>query len=153
MKKKSKIPVMYASAWYWRDGSYAVRPTMKIGSKGWTLAMQQVEAKLSDPTYKIVKQQRVWWGGLVSTVWLGLDHSFDAPVPLFFETMVFFPYPSEVDMDRYSSEESAVKGHARMYKKWSNPITVLRHFPSIINNIKWQWRFRKAFPIWRKNKQ
>lgn len=61
-------------------------------------------------------------GRWVSTVWLGLDHSF-APggPPLIFETMVF---PSkgdmgELDCDRYSTEAEALAGHARMVEKWT----------------------------------
>jgi hypothetical protein len=60
-------------------------------------------------------------GRWVSTVWLGLDHSFGGGPPLIFETMVF---PSQGDMgdldgDRYSTEAEALAGHARLVAKWS----------------------------------
>ena len=47
----------------------------------------------------------------VSTVWLGLDHSFGAGPPIIFETMVFGgPYNQECW--RYSTEQQAREGHA-----------------------------------------
>jgi hypothetical protein len=49
----------------------------------------------------------------VSTVWLGLNHSFlpDSP-PIIFETMVFGG-PNDEDQERYSTEEEAIEGHRR----------------------------------------
>lgn len=60
-------------------------------------------------------------GKVVSTVFLGMDHRFDEGPPLIFETMVF---PNEkdfgeLDMDRYSTEEEALKGHKKMVRKWT----------------------------------
>ena len=76
---------------------------------------------LEKKEYKIVKQEILPNGKWVSTVWLGLDHSYRNGPPLIFETMVF---PKEgdygdLDMDRYSTEEEAIKGHKKMVKKWS----------------------------------
>jgi hypothetical protein len=66
-------------------------------------------------------------GRWVSTVWLGLDHSFRSGPPLIFETMVF---PNQGDMgdldcDRYSTEAEALAGHARLCEKWAvdEPVT------------------------------
>ncbi len=55
--------------------------------------------------------RRRYW---VSTVYLGIDHSFGSGPPLIFETMIF---DNEADeflsfQDRYSTEEQAVAGHA-----------------------------------------
>lgn len=54
----------------------------------------------------------------VSTVFLGLDHSFegDDSEPILFETLVF---DGELDgeMDRYYTWDEAVKGHAKMVKR------------------------------------
>lgn len=47
----------------------------------------------------------------VSTVWMGLDHSFSEGPPLIFETMVF---PECELCERYSTLEEAKEGHARM---------------------------------------
>ena len=49
----------------------------------------------------------------VSTVWLGLDHSFGLGPPIIFETMVF---GGEYDQycTRYSTKEQARAGHKRV---------------------------------------
>lgn len=54
-------------------------------------------------------------GGIdVSTVYLGIDHSFGQGPPLIFETMVFNHGRSEEYQWRYSTEEGARTGHARI---------------------------------------
>ncbi len=52
----------------------------------------------------------------VSTVWLGLDHSFRGGPPLIFETMIF---GGEHDLwcTRYTTEEDAVRGHLRLIER------------------------------------
>lgn len=69
---------------------------------------------------RIVKQDTLPNGMWVSTVFLGLDHSFGNGKPLLFETMVFPKKGdfSEVDMDRYTTYLQAEKGHANMVKKY-----------------------------------
>ena len=60
-------------------------------------------------------------GNWVSTVWLGLNHSYGGGLPLIFETMVF-PNKDDygdLDCERYSTEAEAVAGHERMVQKWS----------------------------------
>jgi hypothetical protein len=49
----------------------------------------------------------------VSTIFLGIDHSFGSGPPLLFETMVF---GGELDdeQERYSTEAQALAGHAAM---------------------------------------
>jgi hypothetical protein len=62
----------------------------------------------------------------ISTVFLGLDHNFSTTgEPVLFETMVFpISGPTgeidygEVDCDRYTSYNKALKGHKKMAKKW-----------------------------------
>jgi hypothetical protein len=104
-----------------------------------------------DLDYKIVKQQHLWWGGFLSTVWLGLDHRFanDGP-PLIFESMLFgvhhgpdrafMPdkvddmdeilwreFAPEMDMTRYAREEEALAGHRYLYRHWSKPQVIGRY--------------------------
>lgn len=74
---------------------------------------------LGDPKKKIVKQEELPNGKFVSTVWLGLDHQFGDGPPLIFETMVFSPDRNDEDMERYTTEEEALKGHEEMVKKYS----------------------------------
>jgi len=60
-------------------------------------------------------------GKWISTVWLGLDHSFGGGPPLIFETMVFESNDAtggDLDCARYSTEAEALAGHARMVAKW-----------------------------------
>jgi hypothetical protein len=65
--------------------------------------------------YRVVARDILDDGKVVSTVWLGIDHSFgDTDTPVLFETMVF---PSETEwseiyMNRYNTEEEALAGHA-----------------------------------------
>ena len=70
---------------------------------------------------RIVKQEVLPSGYFVSTVFLGVDHSFGfSKRPLLFETMVFKSEESlsDVDMSRYSTWEEAEKGHKEMVKTW-----------------------------------
>lgn len=62
----------------------------------------------------------------VSTVWLGVDHSFgDEGPPLIFETMVFGDDVKDLDGNRYATWNEAVAGHAnwrsqpRSMTRWS----------------------------------
>lgn len=48
----------------------------------------------------------------VSTVFLGLDHSFGAGAPLLFETMIFGGQHDDY-CDRYATRAEAVEGHMR----------------------------------------
>jgi hypothetical protein len=51
----------------------------------------------------------------VSTIFLGLDHSFGHGRPLLFETMVFWPgHALNEEQDRYTTLEEARAGHARV---------------------------------------
>ena len=53
---------------------------------------------------------------IVSTVFLGIDHAFDAGKPLLFETMVF---GGELDQEqvRYTTKKAAKKGHKKMVER------------------------------------
>lgn len=55
-------------------------------------------------------------GVRVSTVFLGLDHSFCGGPPILWETMVF-DGTLDQEQRRYSTYEDAVKGHAEMLAK------------------------------------
>ena len=58
------------------------------------------------------EQGDVW----VSTVFLGLDHSFGSGPPLLFETMAFMGEHG-FEQDRYSTWEEAEQGHKNMVAK------------------------------------
>jgi hypothetical protein len=66
-----------------------------------------------------VDETLLWWGGRVSTVWLGLNHNYIGGPPLIFETMLFGPKSLDtLDMDRYATEAQAIAGHKQMVKRW-----------------------------------
>ena len=52
----------------------------------------------------------------ISTVFLGLDHSFGEGPPLLFETLVF-DGPLADEMERYRTWEEAEAGHIKMVEK------------------------------------
>lgn len=69
---------------------------------------------------RIIKQETLPNGKFVSTVYLGLDHSFGMGGPLIFETMVF-PKKGDghdIDIKRYATLEEAKEGHKRMVEKY-----------------------------------
>ena len=133
-------PEGYDAFWDAQDGRHFDRRGNKITFREWTMLWGLHEA------YRIVKQEYVgdYW---VSTVWLGLDHGFGGGAPLIFVTMVFnhskaepppFPntmdfeseefkewsenYPeqtsaSDLDCERYATEEQALAGHQAMVEK------------------------------------
>lgn len=55
----------------------------------------------------------------ISTIFLGLDHSFGTGPPLLFETMVFGGKLSD-EMDRYSTWDEAEAGHKAMVERVKN---------------------------------
>ena len=93
---------------------YYNRSGERISLRQWAALIE------GDPEYKIVRQTNLRNGWRVSTVWLGLDHSFsfsDEPVvPIIFETMIFTkgePESPDEYQVRYSTEEQAIEGHER----------------------------------------
>ncbi len=65
----------------------------------------------------------------VSTVFLGLDHSYGSGPPLLFETMVF---DGELDQecDRYTTWEQAEKGHKKMVERVMQSL-IPRYIPKV----------------------
>lgn len=93
--------------------------------QGKPLSILEASQKFEDVDYKTISHDILSDGTRVSTVWLGLDHSF-FPYDniLIFETMVF---PSEtdygdIDSDRYSTLAQARAGHIAMLKVWRKKI-------------------------------
>ena len=57
----------------------------------------------------------------VSTVFLGIDHSFGGGPPLLYETLVFGG-PLDGEMERYSTLQEAEAGHQRMVARVSGEV-------------------------------
>lgn len=100
---------------------------------------------------RVVKQEVVLFGRVVSTVFLGIDHSFGFGPPLLFETMVFRSRRGLGDIDciRTPDEETARKTHEATVKKYSRlGVAII-----ITLNVWWQdirgwwtlmiWKFRR----------
>lgn len=104
--------------YYKKDGT-----PYPLGNKGFLEFARDLENK----DHRRVGYKKLWWGGRVSTVWLGIDHSFlPSSKPLVFETMVFPPFSyRELDIERYSTEEEAIEGHKRMVAKWFTPFELI----------------------------
>ena len=59
-------------------------------------------------------------GVIISTIFLGLDHSFDEEAPpLLFETLIFGGEHDD-DMQRYTTWERAEQGHKEMVERVKN---------------------------------
>ena len=65
---------------------------------------------------RLVKQETLDNGYLISTVFLGIDHQFGEGKPLIFETIVF--HEDESEQIRYSTWEEAEEGHNLMVEKY-----------------------------------
>lgn len=98
--------------------------------QGRAISLKQWLVLFNDREYQIVKQSRDV-GKLVSTIWLGLDHSFGSGPPVIFETMVFKlgkdgeMIPDDIASQRYCTEESALKGHEAMCLGYIKPLDLI----------------------------
>lgn len=90
--------------------------------EGKPISLMEWGRLFEDPDYKRVKLT-IGAGRRVSTIWMGLDHSFEEGAdPLIFETMIFKDVEGadrndEIDVQRYSTEEQALAGHEEMVQQ------------------------------------
>lgn len=88
---------------------------------GKPLTLMQWAELFEDFKYKRINFTQLWWGGKVSTVWLGLDHNFSGGQPIIFETMTAnIRGRYGFDEARYPGLADARNGHIKMVKKWSS---------------------------------
>ena len=83
--------------------------------QGRPIELEKWMVLIEDEDYVKVAHSTVGPIGVVSTVWLGIDHNYggEGP-PIIFETMVFPQHPAMLDLQwRYSTEEQARHGHFR----------------------------------------
>jgi len=84
-------------------------------------AARQWGKDFEDSKGRTVGKDELLNGLLISTVWLGIDHSYgQSHRPQIFESMVFFPDRSgdELEMWRYATWEEAERGHKTLVKKY-----------------------------------
>lgn len=68
---------------------------------------------MGDPGKKFVKQDHLSFDGIfISTVFLGLDHSFGGGTPVLFETVIFGGIHDQFQ-ERYCTWDEALAGHQR----------------------------------------
>ena len=67
---------------------------------------------------RVIARTELPGGILVSTIFLGLDHSFGfSKVPILYETMIFGgPFDAREYLTRYATREEAIEGHKRAVK-------------------------------------
>lgn len=70
---------------YYPDGSPILDDELLPAVMKWAILFEQRDKN------RLVGQTRTLYGEKLSTVWLGLDHSFGSGPPLIFETMLFAP--------------------------------------------------------------
>lgn len=88
--------------------------------KGNSIDVDTWSKLFGDRKYRRIKKTVLPDGTWVSTVWLGLDHSFDEEGgPLIFETMVFPEEGSflEEECHRYETEKEALDNHKKIVKR------------------------------------
>jgi hypothetical protein len=73
----------------------------------WAKQFGSIDRHVADETIEGIR---------ISTVFLGLNHSFGCGPPLLFETMVFGGILDN-EMDRYTTWEQAEEGHKQMVQK------------------------------------
>lgn len=122
--------------YYKRDGTPYPNTSENEALFAWAKDLENLEYK------------RVEWTEIgnvqVSTVWLGLDHSFGiGDKPLIFETMIFGGIHGGYQ-ERYSTEEEAQEGHRKA-------VAIAQKGRSPIERVKWV--FRQFFTYIRLNER
>jgi len=94
--------------------------TLYYDREGRPLNTLQWSALFENLDYRRVAQTVTQSGARVSTIWLGLDHSFGTGPPVIFETMVFHD-GEDFAQDRYATEAEARAGHDRYVAQFGGP--------------------------------
>ena len=89
-----------------------------FNKQGKPISSTEATKLLEARDYRTVGREKLQDGTIVSTVWLGIDHSFGGGTPILFETMVFDPLGESVESRRYCTEAEALEGHAQAVAAW-----------------------------------
>lgn len=123
---------------YILGGSDGVTPVPEPDLLKWAMRFEATQR---------VALTRLPFRGRVSTVFLGLDHSFGHGPPLLFETMTFLGR-GEMNgyCDRYSTWDEAEAGHARIVARarrdlWLG-IMLFNSIADLVQRTWWRWRSR-----------
>jgi len=96
-------------------------------------SVEDFEKWVSIPGNKIIKQEYCR-NFKISTVFLGMDHSYNSNISLWFETMIFNENDQDVYCERYTTYDQAVEGHEYSKRAFFEDIT------SMIKNCKCKLR-------------
>jgi hypothetical protein len=124
MKEKFKLPEEARKQFAEMDKKYGIRYWAKDGTP---MSMAEWCEKFEDNEYRRVGLYQSWLLD-VSTVWLGMDHSFNSDPkhkPIIFETMVFpklSPRGCEIYCQRYATLQEAEDGHKYAIRLYKNRI-------------------------------
>lgn len=104
--------------WFRRDGTpYPGQGTNNLDF------YNEVEKDLNNLALRRVAETTLPDGRWVSTVWLGLNQSWNSERPMIFETMVFpgKDQPRSMDLEtyRYATEAEALAGHEAVVRRLS----------------------------------
>lgn len=119
----------YCPRYYHRDGKPVV--DSPEGLPAW----EQWALMFEDSKARIVGRNKTLYGELLSTVWLGLDHSFGGGSPLIFETMLFPPKGKENRDElqlRYATEREAYDTHQKLLMQCIVPPRLRRFILGVI---------------------
>ena len=78
-------------------------PVLEFNAVKWAEWFETADRHIAQDIFGDVK---------VSTVFLGLDHSFNDGVPILYETMIFGGEHNDYQ-ERYATKEQALAGHAK----------------------------------------
>jgi len=87
--------------------SYFDRSGNPIDYEAWSVLIEC-------PEYRIVAEDELEDGSLLTTLWLGLNHTIFVGERIIFETRHL---PSNIQQ-RYSTEEEALEGHAKLREEF-----------------------------------
>jgi hypothetical protein len=106
--------------YYHRDGKPFVSNELMPDFLQWAMLFEQ------DRT---VKKTRTLYGERLSTMWMGMDHSFFAGPPLIFETMLFAPRKHQRPIfDKTDEERSAAEAEdAQIERDYPHDLLQLRY--------------------------
>lgn len=97
--------------------------------QGQSINFNQFIRHFQDPNYQTLKQEIVG-PYKVSTIWLGINHSFGEGPPTIFETMVFEDGEGMCEL-RYETEAAANSGHDFIVSALKEMIQNAGEFPNV----------------------
>lgn len=79
----------------------------------------------SDTSYIMINQTTLFDGKWISTIWIGINHSFVVGKEMFFETIVFENENNlnAIHIERYTTLKEAKTGHKKVVEHWMEKVS------------------------------